>query len=519
MKILLVEDDTEISDMLKNFLMTEDYEVVTAYDGESACEKFFVDEYSIVLLDLMIPKISGMEVMKTIRAASTVPIMIISAKDTDSDKALGLGLGADDYVTKPFSVTEVLARIKANIRRNTQYAAGAATEEDMITKGALTLNTSDYSVMKDGEKIELTAKEFEILHLLMKNPKKVYTKEQMYSLVWKDAYMGDENAVNVHISRLRNKIEDNPRSKVCRYRVGDRLQTGGSGMNRGTRAKLREITDKLSDILENDSEEQVMVFTEDKILMDLCGQINLLLLDRQKMKADFRKQEIASKKMLANISHDIKTPLTVILGYLEIMRLREPQNEGHGDETLEKVEAKAKQVMELIDQFFTLAKLEAGDKKIEMAKIDICELCRENILGFYELLIQKDFEVEIAIPEQPVFIMGDVDAVNRILSNLVSNVIRYGSDGKYIGLFLREERDHVFVDVVDRGKGIEKQFAASVFERLYTMEDSRSRSIQGNGLGLTIAKSLANQMGGDVTLASRPGVRTVFTVQFLRTCL
>ena len=120
-------------------------------------------------------------------------------------------------------------------------------------------------------------------------------------------------------------------------------------MNRGTRAKLREITDKLSDILENDSEEQVMVFTEDKILMDLCGQINLLLLDRQKMKADFRKQEIASKKMLANISHDIKTPLTVILGYLEIMRLREPQNEGHGDETLEKVEAKAKQVMELID--------------------------------------------------------------------------------------------------------------------------------------------------------------------------
>lgn len=211
MKILLIEDDAEISDMLKNFLVTENFEVVTAYDGESACEKFFADEFSIVLLDLMIPKISGMEVMKTIRAASTVPIMIISAKDTDSDKTLGLGLGADDYVTKPFSITEVLARIKANIRRNTQYAAGADAEGDSITKGELTLNTSDYSVMKNGEKIELTAKEFEILHLLMKNPKKVYTKEQMYSLVWNDAYMGDENAVNVHISRLRNKIEDNPR--------------------------------------------------------------------------------------------------------------------------------------------------------------------------------------------------------------------------------------------------------------------------------------------------------------------
>lgn len=230
MKILLVEDDVEISEMLKNFLMTENFEVVTAYDGESACEKFFVDEYSIVLLDLMIPKISGMEVMKTIRASSTVPIMILSAKDTDSDKTLGLGLGADDYVTKPFSVTEVLARIKANIRRNTQYtAAVAAEEEEILTKGELVLNLNAYSVMKNGKKVELTAKEFEILKLLMKNPKKVYTKEQLYSQIWNDAYMGDENAVNVHISRLRNKIEDNPRDPnyvVTVWGIGYKLGDG-----------------------------------------------------------------------------------------------------------------------------------------------------------------------------------------------------------------------------------------------------------------------------------------------------
>ncbi len=198
--------------------------------GESACEKFFADEYSIVLLDLMIPKISGMEVMKTIRASSTVPIMILSAKDTDSDKTLGLGLGADDYVTKPFSVTEVLARIKANIRRNTQYtAAVAAEEEEILTKGELVLNLNAYSVMKNGKKVELTAKEFEILKLLMKNPKKVYTKEQLYSQIWNDAYMGDENAVNVHISRLRNKIEDNPRDPdyvVTVWGIGYKLGDG-----------------------------------------------------------------------------------------------------------------------------------------------------------------------------------------------------------------------------------------------------------------------------------------------------
>ena len=282
-------------------------------------------------------------------------------------------------------------------------------------------------------------------------------------------------------------------------------------MNRGTRAKLKEITEKLSEILEQDTDEQIMVFTDDKVLMELCGQMNLLLLDRQKMKADFRKQEIASKKMLSNISHDIKTPLTVILGYLEIMRLRDCE-----DVTLQKVEAKAKQVMELIDQFFTLAKLEAGDKKIEMVKINISELCRETVLGYYDILIQKDYAVDIIIPEQQIFAQGDMESINRILNNLLSNAIRYGSDGKYIGLFVREDLDFVYIDVVDKGKGIEKQFAASVFERLYTMEDSRNRSIQGNGLGLTIARNLARQMGGDLLLQSEPGVRTVFTVKLQR---
>lgn len=229
MKILLVEDDTEISDMLKSFLTTEDFEVVAAYDGESACDRFFEEEYSLVLLDLMIPKKSGMDVMKTIREKSTVPIVILSAKDSDSDKTLGLGLGADDYITKPFSVTEVLARIKANIRRNTQYAVPGVPEaekENVLRCGGLVLDRNDRSVVKNGEKLELTAKEFEILQLLMEHPKKVYTKEQIYSRVWKDAYFGDENAVNVHISRLRNKIEDakgEPKFVVTVWGIGYKL--------------------------------------------------------------------------------------------------------------------------------------------------------------------------------------------------------------------------------------------------------------------------------------------------------
>ncbi len=214
--------------MLKSFLATENFNVITASDGETACQKFFADQYSLVLLDLMIPKRSGMEVLRTIRKTSTVPVIILSAKDSDSDKTLGLGLGADDYITKPFSVTEVLARIKANIRRSTQYAASTPEPDPILTKGSLTLNLNDYSVSKNGELLELTGKEFEILKLFMQNPKKVYTKEQIYSLIWKDTYYGDENAVNVHISRLRSKIEDDPRNPIyiitvwgIGYKLGD----------------------------------------------------------------------------------------------------------------------------------------------------------------------------------------------------------------------------------------------------------------------------------------------------------
>lgn len=210
-KILLVEDDVEISTMLKNFLAAEGFDAVVAFDGKSACDIFFSDSFSLVLLDLMIPRMNGIEVMGKIRENSTVPIIIISAKDTDSDKTLGLGLGADDYITKPFSVAEVLARIKANIRRSTQYVTGTAGQQAILERGDLVMDIHDYSVTKNGRKVELTSKEFDILKLLLQNPRKVYTKEQIYSLVWNDAYLGDENAVNVHISRLRNKIEDNPR--------------------------------------------------------------------------------------------------------------------------------------------------------------------------------------------------------------------------------------------------------------------------------------------------------------------
>lgn len=276
----------------------------------------------------------------------------------------------------------------------------------------------------------------------------------------------------------------------------------------GTQAKLDGISQKLKQILDTDSDEKVMVFTDNPSLISLATQINRLLVDRQKVRADYRRSELASKRMLSNISHDIKTPMTVILGYLEIMRV----NGDPRQEMLGKVETTAHRVMELITQFFTLAKLEAGDTELERSKLNLNEVCSENILSFYELLSTQDFQIKVDIPNVPIFVMGNSDALQRILFNLISNAIRYGADGKYLGMVLRSDEENAYIDIIDKGRGISKEFADTIFDRLFTMEDSRNPRMQGNGLGLTIAKNLAVQLGGDITLTSQPNVKTVFTV-------
>ena len=210
--ILIIEDDTELHTMVKDYLVSEGFETESAFNGQEACELADKNQYELVLLDIMMPQMDGLTVMKKIRTNSVVPIILMSAKDSDSDKAFGLGLGADDYITKPFSLTELVARIKAHIRRVNQYSVGENEKKGKnISVGDLVLNQEMHLLEKRGQYIELTAKEFEALKLFMTNPKKVYTKAQLYTLVWGEDYFGDENAVNVLISRLRSKLEDNPK--------------------------------------------------------------------------------------------------------------------------------------------------------------------------------------------------------------------------------------------------------------------------------------------------------------------
>ena len=210
-KILVVDDEKPISDIVKFNLAKEGYDVYTAYDGEEALEKVTEVELDLILLDLMLPKMDGLEVAREVRKTYDMPIIMVTAKDSEIDKVLGLELGADDYVTKPFSNRELVARVKANLRRGataTKEVEEIAPSELVI--GDLTIHPDAYMVTKRGETIELTHREFELLFYLAKHIGQVMTREHLLQTVWGYDYFGDVRTVDVTVRRLREKIEDNP---------------------------------------------------------------------------------------------------------------------------------------------------------------------------------------------------------------------------------------------------------------------------------------------------------------------
>lgn len=222
-KILVVDDEKPISDIVKFNLDKEGYDVVTAYDGEEALAQVEEEKPDLILLDLMLPKIDGLEVARQVRAKHNIPIIMVTAKDSELDKVVGLELGADDYVTKPFSNRELVARVKANLRRQDQLQQDNETVKNNIKIGPLVINSDSYSVTRDGMQLDLTHREFELLHYLAQHTGQVMTREHLLQTVWGYDYFGDVRTVDVTVRRLREKIEEtpgNPQILVTRRGVG-----------------------------------------------------------------------------------------------------------------------------------------------------------------------------------------------------------------------------------------------------------------------------------------------------------
>lgn len=210
--ILVVDDDKDIVSAISKLLELEGYSTIKAYNGIEALEKIHENSIQLILIDVMMPKLDGLSTLMKIREKKNIPVIILSAKSEDSDKVLGLSMGADDYITKPYNPMELVARVKSNLRRYMQLGAiDTVNKTDCIKIGGLELNTSEKSLSADGENVKLTATEFKILELLMKNAGRIFSAEEIYSKVWNEDAFAVENTVMVHIRHIREKIEINPK--------------------------------------------------------------------------------------------------------------------------------------------------------------------------------------------------------------------------------------------------------------------------------------------------------------------
>ena len=207
MRILVVDDEKTLVKGMKFNLENEGYEVECAYDGAAALELAREGRFDLIILDVKMPEMDGLEACMKIREFSNVPIIMLTAKSEDADKLMGFECGADDYLTKPFNILELKARVRALLRR----AAGVQRSQgSLLTVGKLTLNNEERVAIRDGEPVELTAKEYDLIELLMRNPRRVYSRENLMNVVWGYTYAGDYRTVDVHIRRLREKLEENP---------------------------------------------------------------------------------------------------------------------------------------------------------------------------------------------------------------------------------------------------------------------------------------------------------------------
>lgn len=209
-RILIIDDDIELCQLLKKYLELENYKVTIKHDGKAGLLEVTNSDYHLVVLDVMLPEMNGFEVLAELRKNKTLPVLMLTAKDSEVDKVSGLRLGADDYLTKPFSTNEFVARVQSLIRRYTVFSVLQEKEAKPLNMGVLSIDPTTRKVLVDKHNIDLTAKEFDLLYFLAKHKGKVFTKKQIYRAVWDDEYAFDDNNIMVHIRRLRKKVEANP---------------------------------------------------------------------------------------------------------------------------------------------------------------------------------------------------------------------------------------------------------------------------------------------------------------------
>jgi two-component system phosphate regulon sensor histidine kinase PhoR len=276
--------------------------------------------------------------------------------------------------------------------------------------------------------------------------------------------------------------------------------------------QLARVTARIEEIRNGSTNQRVRISTTQKSLNELGGSINRLIDDFQRSMEKVNWLESERKKMITHLSHDLRTPLTAILGYVEFMQTDKTLTEATRQHYFQIISSKGNKLETLIRDFFELSKLEADDELLNPERINIIDKIQEAILSFYHQFQLVQLSPQLQIPEHPIYVWGNGHSIDRIMNNLLSNSLRYGVEGGMIGIRVREEEERVWIDVWDQGQGISETDLPYIFERLYTGKASRNAVQQGNGLGLTITKKLVEKQQGEIHVDSIPNQKTSFSL-------
>jgi signal transduction histidine kinase len=287
--------------------------------------------------------------------------------------------------------------------------------------------------------------------------------------------------------------------------------------------KIKYIGAILEDVFQGNFNQRIRQQNHIKPLKILTINMNKIIESLQKINEENKRSEESRKKMISNISHDLRTPLTSMLGYLELILedrsiedRRNALSEKQNEEYLRIVYNKGNYLYDLMEEFFQVSKLDSNDLRLEIKKVNVSEIIRENIISFFNEIQKLDIQPEINIPDEDVYVLGDEKALNRIFTNLINNALKHGMKATIVGVKLNYDEKNIVIDIYDNGAGIPDNEINYVFDRLYTVEKSRSLNAKGSGLGLTIVKKLVEALGGKITVFSSPFEKTTFTVIFPR---
>lgn len=280
--------------------------------------------------------------------------------------------------------------------------------------------------------------------------------------------------------------------------------------NKRIESDYKYINARLLDIINNSENNYILIPSDIKVVKETAKGINNLLEKFNDRQIDYNRNQKVILQIFTNISHDLRTPITVLKGYIEMLYLQSQKEDLppaiHA--TIEKMQRNSQELVHSVNNLFNLAKIQSGDMVFHIQKVNLTQVCHEIILEFYTILEEKKFHVEVNIEDKPLYANVDIEAVGRILKNLIDNAIKYGNAGKFLGISLYKKDNHIYIEVEDHGAGISEKDKIHIFTRAYTADRKK-----GNGLGLAISQELADSMGGSILVVSIPQEKTVFTIR------